>query len=105
MMRNVRAGIAFSSLLLTGCSARTHAPERVAINDNRTAAGVLRNGELTLHLEARDGLWYPDGDDGPPIMLQMFSEVGKRAQNPGPLIRVPAGTRLHVSVRNALRDS
>ena len=35
----------------------------------------------------------------------MFAEVGRQPQNPGPLIRVPAGTRIRVSVRNALGDS
>lgn len=84
---------------------RQRAPERVAPNDNRVAAGTLRNGVLTLALEAREGLWYPDGDKGASIVLEMFAEVGRRPQNPGPLIRVPAGTRLRVSIRNSLRDS
>lgn len=30
----------------------THAIERVVVNDNRTPAGVLRNGVLTLRLDA-----------------------------------------------------
>jgi len=79
--------------------------DRVVPNDNRVAAGVLRNGVLTLHLEARDGLWFPDGKDGPSLTLPMFAEVGHAPQNPGPLIRVPAGTTIHVSVRNSYRGS
>ena len=79
--------------------------DRVIPNDNRVAAGTLRNGVLTLHLEARKGTWFPDGDDGPSLALPMFAEVGRAPQNPGPLIRVPAGTRIRVSIRNALRDS
>jgi FtsP/CotA-like multicopper oxidase with cupredoxin domain len=95
-----------ASLALTGNSSdRALLPERVMPNDNRTPAGTLRNGVLTLNLEAREGLWYPDGDAGPGLVLQMFAEVGRTAQNPGPLIRVPAGSRLRVSIRNALRDS
>src|SRR6185295_3684757 len=74
-------------------------------NDNRAAAGMLRDGVLTLHLEARDATWYPDGNDGPGLLLPMFAEVGRAAQDPGPLIRVPAGTTIQVSVRNARRDS
>ena len=94
------------SLALCGSSfAHAPSPERVIPNDNRTAAGTLRNGVLTVHLEAREGLWFPDEDAGPSIALQMFAEVGKAPQNPGPLIRVPAGTLLRVSVRNSLRDS
>src|SRR5829696_4449215 len=79
--------------------------DRVVPNDNRVAAGVLRDGVLTLHLEARDGLWLPDGKDGPSVTLPMFAEVGHAPQNPGPLIRVPAGTTIRVSVRNSYRGS
>src|SRR6478672_9639557 len=97
----------FAVSLALCCSSFAHAPspERVIPNDNRTAAGTLRNGVLTVHLEAREGLWFPDEDAGPSIALQMFAEVGKAPQNPGPLIRVPAGTLLRVSVRNSLGDS
>ena len=79
--------------------------ERVRPNDNRVAAGALHDGVLTLHLEARRGLWYPDEDDGPGLVMEMFAEAGHAPQNPGPLIRVTAGTRIEVTVRNALRDS
>lgn len=78
---------------------------RVAPNDNRVAGGVLRDGTLTLRLEAREGVWRPDGPEGPPLIVAVFAETGRQPQNPGPLIRVPAGTRVHVWVRNALRDS
>jgi FtsP/CotA-like multicopper oxidase with cupredoxin domain len=37
--------------------------------------------------------------------MEMFAEAGHVPQNPGPLIRVTAGTRIDVTVRNALRDS
>jgi len=79
--------------------------DRVVPNDNRAPAGVRRNGVLTLNLEARAATWYPDGDDGPSLVVPVFAEVGRAPQNPGPLIRVPAGTRIHVSIRNSLRDS
>src|SRR5688500_12065465 len=32
--------------------------ERIAINDNRTSAGMLRDGVLTVRLEARTGEWH-----------------------------------------------
>lgn len=83
-------------------SARRAAVDEVMPNDNRVAAGVLRNGVLTLRLDVRDGRWSPDGTDGPSMVMPMFAEAGRRPQNPGPLIRVPAGTRIQVSVRNAL---
>lgn len=78
------------------------AVERIAINDNRTAAGVLRNGILTIRLEARSGEWHPDRDSEPGVVVHAFAEEGKAAQIPGPLIRVPEGTEIRASVRNAL---
>ena len=93
--------------LLTGQSPLDRAPriERVRINDNRTTAGVLRGSELTLRLEARLGEWRPDGDDKKGAVIQAFGETGKAPRIPGPMIRVPAGTRVSVSIRNSLPDS
>ena len=91
----------------TARPARTGAPtpERVVINDNRTAAGVLRDGVLTLRLEARLGEWHPDADTSPGIVVNTFGEEGKPSQVPAPLIRVPKGTEIRASVRNSLPDS
>jgi FtsP/CotA-like multicopper oxidase with cupredoxin domain len=91
-------------LSTSGCKQRDNAP-RVLPNENRDAAGSLSNGVLTLDLEAREGRWYPDGDNGPSLVMQVFAEAGRPPQNPGPLIRVPAGTTIRVNVHSALRDS
>ena len=93
------------AVLLGGCNAATSRVPRVMPNDNRIAGGHLDNGVLTLNLEARDGRWYPDGDSAPSLVMQMFAEAGRPPQNPGPMIRVPAGTRIQLSVRSTLRDS
>ena len=89
--------------------AATHAPEephaplaRVAINDNRSPAGTLRGGVLTVDLEARDGEWHPDADSAPGIRVRAFAERGKGASVPGPLLRVPEGTIIHARLTNAL---
>ena len=74
----------------------------IAPNDNRKPAGQLANGVLTIALEARAGTWYPDGPKGAAIPSFAFAEVGRDVQNPGPLIRVPAGTEVHATVHNAL---
>jgi len=87
------------------CRAATQGPERVVPNDNRVAAGTLAHDTLTVHLEAREGRWHPDGDDGPSLKVQIFAERGRPAQNPGPMIRVPAGTTIRLSLHSALRDS
>ncbi len=75
---------------------------RVAANDNRQPAGWLQNGVLTVRLVAREGVWYPEGPEGTGLGIAAFAEPGKPPQNPGPLIRVPAGTEVHAIVRNAL---
>ena len=82
-------------------SAEPTAPT-ISINDNRWPAGRLENGVLTLRLEARDGMWYPEGERGPGLPVAAFAEEGGPLQNPGPLIRVPAGTDVRVTLRNSL---
>src|SRR5688572_16547480 len=76
--------------------------ETVAPNDNRRAAGTLANGVLTVALEARPGVWHPEGDKGRSLEVAAFSEEGKALSTPGPLIRVPVGTEIRATVRNRL---
>jgi FtsP/CotA-like multicopper oxidase with cupredoxin domain len=78
------------------------AQPRIVPNDNRRAAGRLEGGVLTLHLEARQGMWHPHGADRAGIPIGAFAEVGGPLQLPGPLIRVPSGTEVRASVRNGL---
>ena len=84
---------------------RISGDERIASNDNRTSAGTLKDGVLTIRLDARAGEWRPDGDSAPGITVLAFGEEGKPLQIPGPLIRVPQGTEIHAFVRNSLPDS
>jgi FtsP/CotA-like multicopper oxidase with cupredoxin domain len=77
-------------------------PDRVVPNDGRRTAGTLRDGILTLHLEARPAMWHPDGDDAPGAEVPAFAERGRAPEIPGPLIRVPAGTEVVITVRNAV---
>ena len=79
--------------------------ERISINDNRAVAGTLRDGVLTIRLDARTGEWHPDRDADRGITVAAFAEEGKPPQIPGPLIRVPKGTEIHAFVRNSLADS
>jgi FtsP/CotA-like multicopper oxidase with cupredoxin domain len=76
--------------------------ESVVPNDNRTPGGTLRDGVLTLRLEARLASWHPDGDGAPGAIVPAFAEAGGPARIPGPLIRVPAGTEVEVVLRNRL---
>jgi FtsP/CotA-like multicopper oxidase with cupredoxin domain len=85
-----------------GAVAGFAAPEKIAINDNKVAAGALEGGILTIRLEAREGEWHPDSDSDPGVIVQAFAEQGKRLQIPGPLIRVKEGTEIRAFIRNAL---
>jgi FtsP/CotA-like multicopper oxidase with cupredoxin domain len=72
----------------------------IVANQNRTAAGSVKNGVLTLALEVREGRWFPNAEEGQGLQVLAFAEAGHQPQNPGPLIRVPAGTEIHVTLSN-----
>jgi manganese oxidase len=71
-------------------------------NQNRSPAGVLYDGILTIQLEIAKGDWHPEAEDGMALSVYAFGEAGKPLQNPGPLIRVPQGTEIHGSLHNSL---
>jgi FtsP/CotA-like multicopper oxidase with cupredoxin domain len=75
---------------------------RIATSDNRQPAGQLEGNTLTVRLEARNGVWYPEAQDGYGVPVAAFGEEGKPLQNPGPLIRVRSGTEVRALVRNSL---
>ena len=77
-------------------------PVAIATNDNRSPAGELRNGVLTIHLEVDEGLWHPQSEAGEALRIHAFGETGGPLKNPGPLIRVPQGTEIVGTVHNAL---
>jgi manganese oxidase len=88
---------------VTALSAGADSPvAEVMANENRTPGGELKNGVLTLHLELRKGRWYPGAEGGIYRDVYAFAEEGKAAQTPGPLIRVPQGTQIHLTIRNTL---
>lgn len=74
-------------------------------NDNRVPAGVLRGGVLHLELDAMWAGWHPDLDVDSAVSVQAFAERGKNPSIPGPLLRVPEGTEVRVSLRNLITDS
>lgn len=57
-------------LFLLASPAFAQAPSPILANDNRTPAGTLRSGVLTVQLAARSGRWYPEADDGPSLQVQ-----------------------------------
>ena len=74
-------------------------------NNNRQPAGRLVDGVLTLRLDVRLGEWFPQDASGPSVTVPVFAEVGRAPEVPGPLIRVPAGTMLDITVTNQLADT
>jgi FtsP/CotA-like multicopper oxidase with cupredoxin domain len=74
-------------------------------NDNRIPAGTRRGDTLVLDLVVDRARWFPGADDGPSVTVEAVAEEGKAPQIPSPLIRVPIGTHVIASVRNALPDS
>ena len=102
-------GLLIALLQITALAPRavpshTHpsAPTAAVPNDNRTSGGHLAKGVFTLNLDAKEATWYPEGSSGPPILVHAFGEAGQPARAPGPMIRVPAGTEMHISVHNTL---
>lgn len=74
----------------------------ISANDNRTPAGNFKDGILNLHLELRQARWYAEAADGVYKDGYAFAEQGHPPQSPGPLLRVPQGTRVHASIHNLL---
>jgi manganese oxidase len=74
-------------------------------NDNREAGGRLRRGAYSLQLEAKLAAWKPDADADSMVTVQAFAEEGTAPRIPAPLVRVPEGTEIRLSVRNSIADS
>jgi len=92
---------------LVGLMGDGRAPELpvVRANDNRASAGKLRGNVLTVRLVVQMARWYPQADNGPFIDVEAFAEEGRTPTIPAPLIRVPTGTIVEATIRNALPDS
>ena len=71
-----------------------------AINQNRVPAGTLRNGILTIALDVVEAAWQAEGPEDPVVRILALAERGKAPQVPGPLLRAPQGTTVHLTVRN-----
>ena len=91
-----------SRLACTTQSSSANASISIQANANRVPAGKLENGILVLHLELREGDWYPEAETGASLKVYAFAEEGKAPQVPGPLIRAPEGTEIRVTLHNLL---
>jgi FtsP/CotA-like multicopper oxidase with cupredoxin domain len=89
--------------LASGAGCAQEDPDEIVANQNRTPAGKLANGVLNVELEIRNGRWHAEAGDGPPLFVLAFGEVGQPTQIPGPMLRMPEGTTVHVKVTNKLK--
>ena len=96
-------GLAVVYLLSASAIAQAPPADEIVANQSRTAAGKLANGALNVQLELRTGAWRPEADDGPQLFVQAFGESERAAQIPGPMLRMPEGTRVHATVANKLK--
>jgi FtsP/CotA-like multicopper oxidase with cupredoxin domain len=99
----VASGIAVP--VASSSKGRSNAPERITANDNRTPAGSLRNGALTIRLDVRQAEWHPDGESDVGVQVRTFGEVGKPLRIPGPMIRVVEGTEIRATIHNPIADA
>jgi FtsP/CotA-like multicopper oxidase with cupredoxin domain len=86
----------------TDAGLRHEEPPLVQPNPNTARAGVLRDGTLSVALEASEDHWHANGTERPPVTIAAFHEPGKPPLMPGPLVRARAGTTIQFSIRNSL---
>jgi manganese oxidase len=82
----------------------TGSPSRPVVqsNSNTSRAGSLKNGVLTVTLEAKQALWQLNAPKRPPMTIEAFAEPGKAPLIPGPLVRAARGTTIRFSLHNSL---
>jgi FtsP/CotA-like multicopper oxidase with cupredoxin domain len=102
MLRSTQRALLAPLVLFLAGSSLSPAPDAIGANDNLHSAGTLKNGVLTVGLEARHGVWHPEGTGGRGIEVAAFAESGKSLSTPGPLIRVPVGTEVRATIHNRL---
>ncbi len=93
---------ATSIVLLVAIGAPAAAQTIAGFENYRSPAGRMEGGTLLLSLEATEVAWRPWGEDGLEVRVNAFAAGGSAPRVPGPLIRVTAGTPVHVTVRNSL---
>jgi FtsP/CotA-like multicopper oxidase with cupredoxin domain len=89
-------------LFATAAAFLMHGGPAIVGNDNRVAAGTLAGHVLHVSMAARWGTWHPASPNDVGIPMRAFAEAGKPPQIPGPLLRVPLGTEIVLTLHNAI---
>jgi hypothetical protein len=71
-----------------------------AVNQNLVAAGRRSHDTLALALDVVEAGYQAEGTEDPVVRVLALAERGKAPQIPAPLVRVPAGTIVRLSLRN-----
>ena len=72
--------IAYVAVALLAGPGKPFSVDLIAPNDNRTSVGTLANGVLTAAIEARNGVWHPEGEGGRGLDVEAFAKA--RARTP-----------------------
>ena len=77
----------------------------VTANDHQSPAGSLVGDTLVVRLTAVMARWYPAADTGASLEVAALASGNDAPSVPGPLLRVPVGTSVSLSVANSLDDT
>ncbi len=103
MARSLLLPAALSAALAVVAPHPTNPPRalpEIAFNENLAPAGQLSERTLTVALEIIRASWHPMGADRQGTEVLAFQEAGHRPTNPGPMLRVPLGTEMRVTITN-----
>jgi manganese oxidase len=84
---------------------RLQAPELAGWEDYRASAGSIEDGVFRAALEIRTARWHPWGAGAPELQGHVFAVAGEPVRVPGPMLRVRAGTPVHLTLRNSVSDT
>ncbi|MBC8090341.1 MAG: multicopper oxidase domain-containing protein [Phycisphaerae bacterium] len=91
-----------SGLAAAGCARE---PAVVVANDNRIAAGIVKDRVREITLTAQVARWLPDDGADSTLTVQAFAAQDGTPRVPGPMVRMRQGDSVHVTVVNAVPDS
>lgn len=75
---------------------------RATVHSNHVSAGSMKNGVLTLELDVVVSAWRPEGTNEPEVPIYAFAVKGQGPTVPGPMMRVPQGTRVRVILHSRI---
>lgn len=104
-MPRVRRAVLAAALLAAACARPAAHPVAVATHDNTHPAGALAHDTLRVTLVTREGWWTAGMPHDSGAVVWTLTLPDSAPLIPAPLLRVPAGTALAVTLRNTRHDS